>query len=224
VSDWLGLLLVGGIVGLDATSFPQIMVSRPLVAGTLVGVLFGEPAAGALVGGMIEVFHLSILPIGATRYPEAGTATVAAAAAYVMHAGAPLDGPALLFALLIALAWERVGAATANALRRANERFAFAEGEAAASAALVERRHRTAIAADFGRGAVVAAAGALFGLIVMRVGLPLWVTDPALALGAITVAATAMLGSALRVFGGWRDRQLLFLLGALCGALLLLIV
>jgi mannose/fructose/N-acetylgalactosamine-specific phosphotransferase system component IIC len=222
--DWVGVLLIGGVIGLDATSFPQMMISRPLVAGTLVGLLFGEPAAGALIGGVIEVFHLPILPIGATRYPEAGTAKVAATVAYVMTVDEVLHGPALLLSLLAAFAWEHVGAMSANALRRRNERLAFGELDAAATARLVEYRHRLAIALDFARGAVVATVGAMAGVVFVRSVLAVWGAHPALAIGAITVAATAMLGSSLSVFGGWRDRYVLFLLGALCGALLLLVV
>jgi mannose PTS system EIIC component len=65
----LAIMLLGGFVALDATSFPQVMISRPLVAGALTGFVLGDPVAGALVGGLLEVFHLSVLPIGAARYP-----------------------------------------------------------------------------------------------------------------------------------------------------------
>jgi mannose/fructose/N-acetylgalactosamine-specific phosphotransferase system component IIC len=223
MSSWLAVWLLGGLIGLDATSFPQVMISRPLVAGTLVGLVFGQPAAGALVGGVIEVFHLSILPIGATRYPEAGTATVAAAAAYIPVASHPLDGPALLLALIIALGWERVGGATANALRRYNERFAFADmAPDGAAARLVARRHRIAMAIDFARGATVSLAGALIGLGIVQLGVRQWAAHPMLAAGAITIAATAALGASLAVFGGWRERRTLFLAGVACGSLLLL--
>jgi mannose/fructose/N-acetylgalactosamine-specific phosphotransferase system component IIC len=223
MTEWIGLLLLGGIIGLDATSFPQVMLSRPLVAGTLTGLLYGDPTSGALVGGVIEVFHLSILPIGAARYPEAGTAAVAATAAYVHAAAVPMDAPALLFAVLLAFVWERVGAATANRLRRYNERFALVDHEAGGAAA-VEWHHRAAMATDFARGAAVVLAGAAVGIGVVRAGTVLWSATPLLASAAITVAATATLGSSLAIFGGWHERHALFLLGILCGSLLLLVL
>ena len=74
--SWLIAALLGGFVGLDATSFPQVMISRPVVAGVLTGVLFGRPAEGLAVGFLVEAFSLIILPIGAARYPDSGTATV----------------------------------------------------------------------------------------------------------------------------------------------------
>ena len=78
------LAIIGGIVGLDATSFPQAMLSRPLVAGALAGLVFHRPLEGMLIGAVIEIFDLSNLPIGAARYPDSGTATVAGVGAFGM--------------------------------------------------------------------------------------------------------------------------------------------
>ncbi|HWV56262.1 MAG TPA: PTS sugar transporter subunit IIC, partial [Longimicrobiales bacterium] len=76
------LLVLGGFIGLDATSAPQLMISRPIVAATLSGLAFGHPAEGMLLGVILEAFSLVILPVGAAKYPESGTAAAAAAAAY----------------------------------------------------------------------------------------------------------------------------------------------
>ena len=67
--SWLAVALWGGAVGLDATSFPQVMISRPIVAAAVTGLLLGEPLAGIGVGVILELFALVILPIGAARYP-----------------------------------------------------------------------------------------------------------------------------------------------------------
>ena len=78
----LGLLLVWGtLVGVDLVSLPQIMISRPLVAGTVAGLLAGDPVSGVTVGATLELFALEVLPVGAARYPDYGPASVAAAAA-----------------------------------------------------------------------------------------------------------------------------------------------
>jgi mannose/fructose/N-acetylgalactosamine-specific phosphotransferase system component IIC len=77
----LGLLLVWGtVVGLDLISVAQTMMSRPLVSGTVAGLLLGDPAAGATVGAILELFALDVMPVGAVRYPDYGVGTVAAAA------------------------------------------------------------------------------------------------------------------------------------------------
>lgn len=77
----VALLLWGMLVGLDLISVPQIMISRPLVAGVGAGFLTGDPLAGLAVGVVLELFALDVLPVGAVRYPDYGVATVVAVAA-----------------------------------------------------------------------------------------------------------------------------------------------
>lgn len=79
--DVVGLLVWGTLVGLDLVSVPQVMITRPLVAGTVAGWLLGDPVTGVTVGAALELFALDVLPVGAARYPDYGPAAVAAAAA-----------------------------------------------------------------------------------------------------------------------------------------------
>jgi mannose/fructose/N-acetylgalactosamine-specific phosphotransferase system component IIC len=44
-----GLLLWGAVVGLDLVSFPQVLLSRPLVAGAGAGLILGDPLVGLQV-------------------------------------------------------------------------------------------------------------------------------------------------------------------------------
>src|SRR5687767_15880923 len=120
--SWISLALVGGVVGLDATSFPQAMLSRPLIAATLAGWVFGRPGAGLLIGALIELFSLVILPFGAARYPESGTAAAAAAAAYAATDPTGPTEPLLLLAVVFALAWEHVAGASVIFVRRVKDR------------------------------------------------------------------------------------------------------
>jgi len=68
--------LLGAILGLDVVSFPQAMLSRPIVASTLAGALGGSASDGLLAGVFLEMMALETLPVGASRYPEWGTASV----------------------------------------------------------------------------------------------------------------------------------------------------
>ena len=54
------LALLGGVLGLDVVSFPQAMISRPLVAATLAGALIGQSAGRCAV----ELIALETLPFG----------------------------------------------------------------------------------------------------------------------------------------------------------------
>lgn len=83
MDDPLHLLLLlgwGTLVGLDLVSVPQAMIARPLVAGTVAGWIVGDLQAGIRVGLLLELFALDVLPVGASRYPDYGPATVGAAA------------------------------------------------------------------------------------------------------------------------------------------------
>jgi mannose/fructose/N-acetylgalactosamine-specific phosphotransferase system component IIC len=213
--------LLGGIIGLDATSFPQSMVSRPIVAGALAGWLVGQPAEGALMGAILEAFHLAILPIGASKYPESGTAAAAAAFAFAWANAANTD-VSILLALAFALSWERLTGGSVNVQRRINEFVVTARG-GARSAGQVERRHFLAMMLDFLRGSTVTMAGAGAGVLWLRVVDPVWQLGPGLAQGAIFAAAAGTAAAALRVFGGFTARWKLFAAGLATGMIVLLL-
>lgn len=220
----LAIALWGGLVGLDATAFPQAMISRPLIAATLTGLLLDRPLEGAVLGALLEAFALAILPIGAARYPEAGTAAVAATAAYSAATPA-LHPPALLLATLFALAWERAAGASVTALRRLNERLAGTlPDRPRTEPRTIERRHLAALSLDAARGATITLLGTLAGTLLLQTLAPGWPLHPAAPTGALTAAATAMLAAALQLFGGWTERKTPFTLGLLCGLALLLLL
>ncbi|MBI1808447.1 MAG: PTS sugar transporter subunit IIC [Gemmatimonadetes bacterium] len=88
MTHWLALLpltLLGAVLGLDVVSFPQAMVSRPIVAATLAGALVGAPLRGLICGVTLELFALETLPFGASRYPEWGSASVVGGAIFAVQ-------------------------------------------------------------------------------------------------------------------------------------------
>jgi mannose/fructose/N-acetylgalactosamine-specific phosphotransferase system component IIC len=113
--------LLGAFLGLDVVSFPQAMLSRPIVASTLAGTLGGSASDGLLAGVFLEMMALETLPVGASRYPEWGTASVVGGALYVSRKGDATS--ALLFAMLGAMITAWVGGWSMYALRRLNGRW-----------------------------------------------------------------------------------------------------
>lgn len=79
-ADVLPIAVLAGVIGLDVVSFPQAMISRPIVAATIGGTFVGAPVAGLVCGAALECLALEALPVGASRYPEWGSASVAAGA------------------------------------------------------------------------------------------------------------------------------------------------
>jgi PTS system mannose-specific IIC component len=80
LADLLPVALLAGVIGLDVVSFPQAMLSRPIVAASLGGAFLGAPEAGLVCGTALECLALESLPVGASRYPEWGSASVVAGA------------------------------------------------------------------------------------------------------------------------------------------------
>ena len=220
---WLLLGLLGGAVGVDGASFGQIMLSRPIVAAAVAGWIVGRPAEGLVLGALLEVFSLTVLPVGAARYPESGTGAAAAAAAYGL--GAPPGGSAGALALAVAfgLAWEQVGGASVYQLRLLNERLVGAPAAGGSfGAGALERRHLLAIALDFMRGGAVTLLGAAGGAGLLFLLGGRWGIGGVVTLGVLSIAATAMVGAVVGIFGGLRERWAPFALGLACGLLLLL--
>ncbi|UNQ73206.1 PTS system mannose/fructose/sorbose family transporter subunit IID [Infirmifilum sp. NZ] len=73
----LGLLAL--IFGLDYIWCCPLFIWRPLVAGTLTGLILGDPITGLLVGSLLEFVFAGLFTIGGGTVPEASTGTIASA-------------------------------------------------------------------------------------------------------------------------------------------------
>jgi PTS system mannose-specific IIC component len=153
----LVLLLWGTLVGLDLVSVPQMMIARPIVAGTVAGLILGDLNTGLRLGVVLELFQLDVLPVGAARYPEYGPATVAAVSAAHLSAGGLGVGLGAVVGLFIGM----LGGVSLHLLRRLNARAVHAAAprlELGDTGALI-RLHAASIARDGTRAALVTATG-----------------------------------------------------------------
>lgn len=222
IGTWLLLVGCGALLGLDATSWPQAMVSRPIVAGTLGGALLGSAAEGFLVGAFLEVLFLRHPPFGAARYPDPGPAGLAAGGAY---AAAGVGGfYPLLVAVLAGWAIGWLGSRSVHLLRLLNGRLVGDPGAVAVSPSRLLRRHRLAMRLDALRGALLTAACLAPAALAARLagGLP---PGPAGGGAAVALAAAgvgAAAGAAARSLGAARGWWPLVAAGATAGILALL--
>lgn len=215
MTAWLMLGVLGGVVALDATSFPQAMVSRPLVAGTLTGALFGRPLDGLVIGFVMEAFALISLPIGAARYPEPGLAAVSAAGAYVAATAPGAAAGPLVVAIAAGFLWEWVAGETVVLQRRRNGAVLSRQGGLGERE--LERSHLSAMTMDFVRGGAVAVAGGLIGYGLLTVVQSYWGLPQSVTLGVLALLVAAMIGTTLPLFGGARARLVPWGLGVLVG-------
>lgn len=202
------LLAWGTVVGVDLVSVPQGLLSRPLFAALGTGLILGDVPTALAVGLVLELFALDVLPVGASRYPDYGAATVGAVV-FADGAG-PWQhslGVATLFALVLAslggwtLQWHRQAGGRALRMQAA--------GLAAGDPATIARLHWRGVSGDVVRSlflTLLALLGA--GLLLARFE----GENPRLALvTAVAVGAglAAALGGAIRSAGrGARLRAL----------------
>jgi len=195
------LLVWGTLVGVDLVSLPQMMIARPLVAGTVAGAILGDIPTGLKLGVVFELLQYDILPVGAVRYPEYGPATVAAVA--TAHASAGVLGLGL--GALVGLVTGLVGGVTINLLRRVNSRIihaAAAQLETGDPSVLV-RVHVGGILRDALRAALVTVVGlTLAWLARPLLGSALTVRGAMLlAVAAVAAALAAGAAGTLRLVG-----------------------
>ncbi len=195
------LLCWGTLVGLDLVSVPQMMIARPIVAGSVAGAVVGDLWTGLQLGVLFELLQYDILPVGAVRYPEYGPATVAAVSA--AHAAAGTFGIGL--GTVVGLVTGMLGGISIHVLRRLNARAVRAAAdslEAGDTRALV-RLHVMGILRDAARAALVTAVG-LFLAWSVRVFLAGGLTlraETLLAVAATTAAIAAGAAGTLRIVG-----------------------
>jgi mannose/fructose/N-acetylgalactosamine-specific phosphotransferase system component IIC len=211
----LRVTLAGGFLALDGTSFGQFMLSRPLVAGGVVGWLLGDPALGILVGAILELYLLVSFPTGGARFPEGATATVVAVAS-----ASDAAGPGVLpLAVAVGLLWGQLGGLSITVLRHANGRLVPAPGPELPDPRAVTRRHLLAVLLDFLRGAAVTFFGVLLGRWVVGTFAAVWTLAPEASTALLLVGGAVSAGILLRDLGGFRRRRALFVTGMALGIL-----
>lgn len=188
----LPLLLWGTLVGLDLVSVPQAMISRPLVAGTVTGLLAGDLEAGLRIGVLFELFALDVFPAGAVRYPDYGPATIGAVA---LGVGTPWElGMGVSAALGLVLAV--LGGWSLQVVRRWNARSiqqqaaALAAGESSA----IRRLQYGGILRDAVRGFTLTLAGVVLASTIaesVRLDRPTAVAFTLVAIGSALAAAAS---------------------------------
>jgi PTS system mannose-specific IIC component len=192
------LLAWGVVVALDLVSGPQALLARPLVAGTVAGLLAGDAEAGLRLGVILEMFALDVLPVGASRYPDYGPATVAAVAAVAGLPWQERTGLAVLVALLLAM----LGGWTMQWLRHANARAVDRRlaDLATGDPRVVARLQLAGIGRDAARGALLTGLGLALALATRHVALPGSIAQLLLA-GAVGSAITAVAAGTVRGAG-----------------------
>jgi mannose/fructose/N-acetylgalactosamine-specific phosphotransferase system component IIC len=221
----LPIALLGALLGLDVVSFPQAMVSRPIVAATLAGAFIGHPEAGLLIGVVLELIALDTLPFGASRYPEWGSAGVVGGALFAAQPdGMPGALPASLLAALLTASisgWSMVVLRRIIATRLERTRDSIEAGSRDALLFL----HLSGMTMDLLRAALVTTLGMIVFSPLVRAIVVIWGSDSAPSRAVVVVIAAIVAGGALwKVFHSVRHVLWFFLGGLLASTALLVAI
>lgn len=216
----LPVALLGAVLGMDVVTFPQAMISRPIVAATVAGAFIGNAPAGLIMGAVLELLALEMLPFGASRYPEWGSASVVGGALY---ASQPHDAAgALAASLFAALVTALLSGKSMVWLRRLNASLASREREPlqAGSREAVIGLQLSGLTADIVRGFLVTLGAMLVfhGLIAAIVAT--WSTDARYSRAVVVAIVAAVSGGAIwKIFHSVPGARFLFVAGLALGAL-----
>jgi mannose/fructose/N-acetylgalactosamine-specific phosphotransferase system component IIC len=220
--ELLPLSLLGGVLGLDVVCFPQMMISRPIVAATVAGAFVGDAATGVLVGATLELIALATLPFGASRYPEWGSsAVVGGAIAAALHTDRV---GALTIGVLAALATAWVSGWSLVKLRQWNAWLARRKrpGLDAGARGTVIGLQLAGLTADLVRAALLTAIayGLLFPVADATVGV--WsFGDHVSRAVVVTIASAVAASAAWTIFHSARHARWYFAAGLAVGLMLL---
>jgi mannose/fructose/N-acetylgalactosamine-specific phosphotransferase system component IIC len=193
----LPIALLGALLGLDVVSFPQAMISRPVVAATIAGAFIGHASAGLLIGVVLEMIALDTLPFGASRYPEWGSAGVVGGALFAAQPiGMPGALPASMLAALLTASisgWSMVVLRRIIASRLEKSRDRIEEGSRDALMSL----HLSGMSMDLLRGALVTLTAMMIFAPLVRAIVAIWGSDSAASRAVVVVLAAVVAGGAL---------------------------
>jgi PTS system mannose-specific IIC component len=219
---WTQLLLTsvwGGLMALERRAFLQAMVSRPLVAATVTGLLADDVLAGLFIGLVFELLHLGGASLGGAHADHDTLPAVAAAglAASVGQTTGSDATPAIwAIAILICAPFGRAGLMLENRLD-ARARKYFGRALTAADAGNVRKVSHQNLRAMWPQfvfyGLICGAASAAGPQVAVLEGLlPL----PVLRGLAWAYTAMGVAAAAVAVHGSHAPKRLRIALGAAC--------
>lgn len=222
ILDVIPIVLLAALLGMDVVTFPQVMVSRPIVAATVAGAFVGNASAGLVIGAVLELIALGMLPFGASKYPEWGSASVVGGALFASHPGPPPGALAasVLAALLAAVVsgWSMVKLRRINAFRATRLRAALDGGSKEAIVGL----QLFGLTADFLRGGLIALAAMLTLRPLVDAIVAIWNTGAVMSRAIVVgIAVVVAAGAIWKIFRSVPYATVFFLGGVVIGITLL---
>ncbi len=115
------LTLLGALLLLDKYAVGEFGISQPIVAGAIIGALWGDVQVGIFVGALFQMVFLANLPIGKDVPPDAQAAGIAGSGSYFLLKSLNQNEPNLIIVFLIGILVSILGNYLDIIVRRINE-------------------------------------------------------------------------------------------------------
>ena len=121
------ILIAAGLIAMDTTGGPQILISEPVVSCSMLGLLFGKPELGIGTGVLFQLLWLGYMPLGATRLIDGNMAAFIStaglfSASRIFGLDVGLIKAAIIPAMLFGVVTGIFGLHATQAVRRINGR------------------------------------------------------------------------------------------------------
>ena len=103
ITELFLICFIGGIISVDTTAAWQIMISRPLVACTILGAILGYFELGLLIGILLEIPWLIEIPAGGAYISEGNLGALIATGLTIFIVDNNINSPNI--ALVISIVW-----------------------------------------------------------------------------------------------------------------------
>jgi mannose/fructose/N-acetylgalactosamine-specific phosphotransferase system component IIC len=152
VMSILLMTMLGSALILDKYAFGEFGLSMPVVAGLIIGALFGDARQGIFLGGIFQLIFLGGLPIGRDIPPDGQGAGIAACGSYFLMRPANTLEASVCLAAVFGLLAGILGGALEIWIRRYNEKlyYQFMRRENR-----LITYHLLGLATAFGRGVIL---------------------------------------------------------------------
>ena len=222
------LILMAGIISMDTTSGPQVLISEPVVSCSLLGIIFGIPETGLKIGILYQLLWLGYMPLGAVRLSDGNMAAfISTAGLFTASRIFGIDGnamkaaviPSMLYAVIVAYIGLRLTHSVRKLNGKRNDRCrSHLEKKEMFS---ITKCHLRGIGISFLRGIVMAVVLIPVGTLIIRF---IWMM-PSIMISILAYSSLFIWGSVSAsaiVFFWLKGRQRTLLLGSVGGIIWML--
>lgn len=113
---------IAGLVAIDTASGWQVMISQPVVSCPFIGLIFGDPELGLMMGILLELPWLINIPLGGVHGSEGNLGAIVATALSVFLKSREVNAEniIIIISVMYSLVISRAGIYLVEYVRRAN--------------------------------------------------------------------------------------------------------